>query len=232
MTSLLADKTLTCQINCTKKQDVLRHSHRVQVAQCNHACQHLMYSINQSNFYISPVEPRSVVQQLSQCSTTKSKKQFRNIKGSSGMLVTMGKRPSHRDGTLMFLEDSNWNGWTHGHWEVIPKRRSTRVQSSCTCVGLDPRDWQTIIFVQSQWVRWEWCGKHGEKINKLFFTQGFVGQQIDLEQYLNLTGNQWRERSSATLQLCHQVDQSILNTHEALWGQCQLGSKATQGWDI
>ena len=27
------------------------------------------------------------------------------------------------------------------------------------------------------------CGKHGVKINRLFFTQGFVGQQIDLKKY-------------------------------------------------
>ena len=28
--------------------------------------------------------------------------------------------------------------------EVVPKRRGTRVKSSCTCVGLEPKDRQTI----------------------------------------------------------------------------------------
>ena len=41
----------------------------------------------------------------------------------------------------------------------------------------------TAIVVWSQWTGWKWCGKHGVKINRLFFTQGFVGQQIDLKQY-------------------------------------------------
>ena len=38
----------------------------------------------------------------------------------------------------------------------------------------------TIIFVWSQWVGGEWCGKHGVNINMLFFAQGFVSQQISL----------------------------------------------------
>ena len=83
----------------------------------------------------------------------------------------------------MFLKGSNWNGWTDRQWEVVPKRRGTRVKSSGTSIGLDPRDWQTIIIVWSQWMGWKWCSKHGVKINRLFFTQGFVGQQIYLKKY-------------------------------------------------
>ena len=66
--------------------------------------------------------------------------------------------------------------------EVVPKRRGTRVNSSCTCAGLGPGDWQTTTFIQSQWLGWEWCSKHGVEISRLFFTQGFVGQQIDFKQ--------------------------------------------------
>ena len=43
----------------------------------------------------------------------------------------------------MFLEGSNWNAWMDRQRQVVPERRGTRVKSSCTCVGLDPRDWQT-----------------------------------------------------------------------------------------
>ena len=67
--------------------------------------------------------------------------------------------------------------------EVVPKRQGTRVKSSCTCVGLDPRDWQTIITVWSQWTGCKLCSKYSMEINRLFCMQGFVGQQIDLKQY-------------------------------------------------
>ena len=101
----------------------------------------------------------------------------------------------------IFLEGSNWNGWTDRQREVVPKRRDTRVKGSSTSIGFDPRDWQTIIVVWSQWTGRNRCGKDGMKINRLFFTQGFVGQQIDLKSILNLTGNQWRERSSGILRV-------------------------------
>ena len=116
----------------------------------------------------------------------------------------------------MFLEGSHWNGWMDRQQEVVPKRQSTRVKSSCTCVGLDPRDWRTIILVWSQWMGWEWWGEHGVKINRLFFTQGFVGQSMDPEQYSKPcwqpmkrmkqenTAGKWRR-------LCLQAGQSILN---------------------
>ena len=40
----------------------------------------------------------------------------------------------------LFLEGSNWNGWTDRQWEIVPKRRGTRVTSSCACFGFDRRD--------------------------------------------------------------------------------------------
>ena len=80
-------------------------------------------------------------------------------------------------------QGSNWTGWTDRQWEVIRKRRGTRVKSSSTSIGLYPRDWQSVIVVWSQWTGRNRCSQHGMKISRLFFTQGFVGQQIDLKQY-------------------------------------------------
>ena len=132
------------------------------------------------------------------------------------MPVSMGGKAKSEMYLQMFLEGSNWNGWVDRQWEVVPKRRDTRVKSSCTCVGLDPRDWQTII-VWSQWKGWKWCGKHRVKINRLFFTQGFVGQQIDLKQYSKpywqpMKGTKQWNTASKWRRLCHQAGQSILNT--------------------
>ena len=117
----------------------------------------------------------------------------------------------------IFLEGSNWNGWTDRQRGVVPKRWSTRVKSSCTCDGLDSRDRQTNTFVRSQWMGWEWCGKHRVKINRLFFMQGFVGQHTDPEQFsqpywqpMKWT-KQWNTVSKWRW-LCHNASHSILNT--------------------
>ena len=71
----------------------------------------------------------------------------------------------------MFLEANNWNGCTDRQRQVVLKRWGTRVKSSCASVGLDPRDRQTYSFVWSQWTGWEWCSKHGVRINRLFTNQ-------------------------------------------------------------
>ena len=97
----------------------------------------------------SPAKPGSAARQLNQCSTAKSKQRFRDINRPSGILVSTEESPSQRDVSLqMFLESSNWNGWTDRHLQVVPKRQVTRVKRSCTCIGLDPRDWQTITSVK------------------------------------------------------------------------------------
>ena len=55
-------------------------------------------SMNQTSIVpISPVKPGSVAQQPNQCSTAKSRKQFRNINRPWGVAVSMGKRPNQRD---------------------------------------------------------------------------------------------------------------------------------------
>ena len=112
----------------------------------------------------------------------------------------------------IFLEGSNWTGWTDRQQEVVPKR----VKSSSTSIGLDPRDWQTIIIVWSQWTGRNRCSQHGMKINRLFFPQGFVGQQIDLNKYSKpywqpmKRTKQWNTVSKWR-RLCHQAGQLILH---------------------
>ena len=99
-----------------------------------------------------------------------------------------------------------------------------RVKSSSTSIGLDPRDWQTIIIVWSQWTGRNRCSQHGMKINRLFFTQGFVGQQTDLKKYSKpywqpmKRMKQWNT-ASKWRRLCHQAGQLILQTLKAS-GQC------------
>ena len=88
-----------------------------------------------------------------------------------------GKGPVKEMRLQMFLEGSNWNGWTDRRWQVVPERRGTRVKSPWTCVGLNTRDRQTNSFAWSQWTGREWWGKHGVKMNRLLFMKRFVGQQ-------------------------------------------------------
>ena len=134
------------------------------------------------------------------------------------MTVFIGEMPSQRD-VSSDVQGSNWNGSMDRQWEVVPKRRGTRVKSSSISIGLDPRDWQTIIVVWSQWMGRSWCGKHGVKINRLFFTQGFVGQQIDLKQYYKphwspMRGTKQCKTASKWRRFCHQAGQSVLKPCE------------------
>ena len=126
----------------------------------------------------------------------------------------------------MFLKGSNWNGWMDRQREVVPKRQGTGVKISRTSIGLDPRDWQTVVIVWSQWMGRKQCNKHGMKINRLFFTQGFVGQQINLKQYSKaywqpMKGTKQWKAAGKWRRPCHQAGQLLLYKLEALWGQCQ-----------
>ena len=117
----------------------------------------------------------------------------------------------------IFLEGSNWTGWTDRQRQVVPKRRGTRVKSSSTSIGLDPGDWQTITIVWSHWKGRNRCSQHGMEINRLFFTQGFVGKQIDLKKYSKpywqpmKRTKQWNTVSKWR-RVCHQADRLILYT--------------------
>ena len=64
--------------------------------QCKIACESINQSINQISIApIFPAKPCSVARQPNQCSTAKSRKQFRNINRPWGVTVSMGERPSN-----------------------------------------------------------------------------------------------------------------------------------------
>ena len=69
------------------------------IARTNQALDHTSINqINQTSIApISPVKPCSVARQPNQCSTAKSRKQFRSINRPWGVMVSMGERPSQRD---------------------------------------------------------------------------------------------------------------------------------------
>ena len=54
--------------------------------------------------------------------------------------------------------------------QVVPKRLSTRLYSSCTFVGLDPRDLYIITIVWSQWVMGVMQQAWGEDKQAVFHT--------------------------------------------------------------
>ena len=130
-------------------------------------------------------------------------------------MVYMGEKAKSKSvfSDILWRQQLNW--LTDRQREAVPKRWGARVKSSSTSTGLDPWDWQTIIIVWSQWTGRNQCSQHGMKINRLFFTQGFVGQQIDLKKYSNPTGQpmkrtkQWNT-ASKWRRLCQQAGELIL----------------------
>ena len=116
-----------------------------------------------------------------------------------------------------FLEGCNWSGWMERQRAAVPKTRGATVKCTCTCtcIGLDPRDQHTKSFVWSQWTGWEWWGRHGVKLNRLFFKRVLYADKLILKSTLYFTGTQWWEHSRVTLSkwrwLCHNTNQLILN---------------------
>ena len=145
-------------------------------------------SINQSIAAISPTKPGSVAQQPNQCSVAKPMKHFHGINRLSVVRVSRGKGQVKDMCLQMFLEGSNWNGWTDRLRQVVPEIWRKRVKSSCTCVGLDPRDWQTNSFAWFQW----W-GKHWVKI--IIIIHHYVPSVVNRSAIMDLH----RSRSCATL---------------------------------
>ena len=77
---------------------------------------------------------------------------------------------------------------------------------------------QLYSFVWSQWTGWEWCGKHGVKTNRLFFTQGFVGEQTDVEQY---SKPYWQPTKGTKKEVTLSQSRPVDSEHvEVWWGQC------------
>ena len=72
-------------------------SHNAVACTCG-SKQQIYQSINQTSITpISPAKPGSVARQPNQCSTAKSRKQFRNIDRPWAMTVSIGEKPNQRD---------------------------------------------------------------------------------------------------------------------------------------
>ena len=153
------------------------HTNRMALTHIINTSISINQSINQSNFYSANIPGQVSVQQKNRGNRSVTSA------GHGDWRYLWGKGQNKEMCLQIFLEGSNWTGWMDRQRQVVPKRRGTRVKSSSTSIGLDPRDWQTIIIVWSQWTGRNQCSQRGMKINRLFFTQGFVGQQIDLKQY-------------------------------------------------
>ena len=135
-------------------------------------------SINQISIApITPAKPGSVAQQPNQCSTAKLKKQLCNINRPSGMLVSMGDRPSQRCVFRCFLRvAAEMAEWTDsGRLFQRDGVQEWKALESVLVLTLGT-DRQINTFVWFQWTGWKWCGKHGVKVDRLFFMQGFVGK--------------------------------------------------------
>ena len=143
---------------------------------------HIDQSISQISIVpIPPEQVGSVAQQRNQCSTAKSKKQFRNIDGPSigHASVYGGKAISKRCVFRCFLKvTTEMAEWTDSR--RLLQRDGAQEWKALAPVLVLTTGTDSITFLQSQWVGWEWCGKHGVEVNRLFFMQDFVGQQIDL----------------------------------------------------
>ena len=150
-------------------------------------------------YTISPAKPGSVARQPNQCSTANRGNSSVTSTGLGKWQYQWGKGQIKEMCLQISVAGSNWTAWTDRQREVVPKRRGTRVKSSSTSIALDSRDWQTNIIVWSQWTGRNLCGKHGMKINRLFFTQDV--NKFIFKSILNLAGNQWRERSSGVLRV-------------------------------
>ena len=134
-----------------------------------------LQSINQSiNFYSASIPGKARLSGATAKSVFNSKNRGNSSVTSTGhgeWRYLWGKGQIKEMRLPIYLQDSNWTGWTDWQWEVVPKRPGTRVKSFSTSIGLDPRDWQTIIIAWSQWTGRNRCGKHGVKINRLFFSR-------------------------------------------------------------
>ena len=104
-------------------------------------------SLNQSNFYSAQYPWQSQAQWRDGWIGVQQQNRWNSSLASTGRWACRclsGKGQVKGMCLEMFLEGSNWNCWMDRQQEAILKRRGTRLKSSCVCVGLDPRDQQTI----------------------------------------------------------------------------------------
>ena len=195
-------------------------------------------SINQSNFYSANIPSEATLNRATAMLGVQMQNRWSSSITSMGHQACWCLRGKGQVKEMSPGVSCHWAGLCWGYWdyrnlidwlkvatemakqtdrrEVVPKRWSTRVQSYCTCVGLDPRDRQTNSFVWSKWTGWEWWGKHGVKINRLLFMKHFESQQTDLEQYSKfyrqpMKGIKQWNTASKWRWFRHDAGQSILN---------------------
>ena len=155
--------------------------------------QSINQSTNQPNFYSAniPVKPGSVVRQPNQCSTAKSKKQFRNINRPSSLLVSMGEMPSQKRLCLqMFVKGLKHCLWAWPAFFSVCIKDET-ILSMCVCHGdktlsTDPHS-QTILMVHSS----HGCVSGGstEAFNLLLNFTICYSSQVTEWQYFQLVCN-------------------------------------------
>ena len=137
-------------------------------------------SINQSNFYSANIPGEA---RLSGTTAT-SRKQFRNINRPWEVMVSMGgKAESKRCVFRYFLKVGTEMAERTDSGRLFQRDGAQEWKALAPVLVLTLGTDKTIIIVWSQWTGRNWCGKHGVKINWLFFTQGFVGQQVDFKKY-------------------------------------------------
>ena len=128
--------------------------------------------ISTNQISIAPIytaKPGSVAQQLNLYSALKLMKQFCNINRPLGVLVSIGERPSQKRCVLRcFLKVATEMAERADSGRFFQGDLAQKWKTLAPCDGLDPRDWLTNSIVWSQWTGWEWCGKHGVKLNRLF----------------------------------------------------------------
>ena len=174
-------------------------------------------SINQSNFYSAniPGEARLSGTTAKSVFNSSTLPQHQQAMGSDG--IYGGKAKSKRCVFRYFLMVATEMAERTDSGRLFQRDGAQEWTALAPVLVLTPRDWQTIIIVWSQWMGRNRCGKHGVKINRLFFPQGFVGQQIDLKKYSKpywqpmKRTKQWKT-ASKWRRLCHQAGQLILYT--------------------
>ena len=104
------------------------HSHTINI--CIQRM-HLNKSINQSNVYSANIPGKARLSGSTAESIAKSRIQST---GHRACWHLWGKGQVKEMCLQIFLEGSNWNGWTDRQRQVVPKRRGTRVKSSSTSI--------------------------------------------------------------------------------------------------
>ena len=133
-------------------------------------------SINQSNFYSANIPGEARLSGATAESVFNSKIEEtvplnQQAMGSDG--IYGGKTESKRCVFRYFLKVATELAERTDSGRLFQRDGAQEWKALAPVLGLDPRDWQTIIIVWSQRTGGNRCSQHGMKINRLFFTQGY-----------------------------------------------------------